>query len=137
MPHPCLAVFPLALDFMYNRPIQITEANVLPLVRLSGELMMRELFLEAGEFLAQHITVDNAPKVLDEAITLELETVMATALALMAVEFQVYADDDEGALGAAFDRLDIRLIVEILRHDRLQVHWESVTPTCPNTPYYA
>ena len=51
---------------------------------------------------------------------------VATTLALMAADFERYASDP-GQLGASFDRLPLRLVVEVLRHDRCQAPWEQIS----------
>jgi len=127
LPTACVRVFPLALDFMYNQPIQLDRDNVLPLLRLAGELMMRELFLEAGEHFAGSITMPTAPGYLMEAVQLELDTVVATTLALLAGNFEAYAGDDGGSLGGSFDRLPFGLVVDVLRQERLAAAWETTS----------
>jgi len=125
----CVEVFPLVLDFMYSNDIEIDDHSALPLLRLSGDLMMRGLYLAAGDYVASTLSPITAPRYLLGALTLELDTVHATSLALMAAQFESYAASAmaTGGIGQVLAQLPVVTISEILSHDRLMCSWESMS----------
>mmetsp|Transcript_55005 Transcript_55005/g.170795 ORF Transcript_55005/g.170795 Transcript_55005/m.170795 type:complete len:425 (+) Transcript_55005:111-1385(+) len=125
LPRSCWPHFEALLDYVYNGDVSITIENWAAFVKMADCLLISSLYTKCIEVGSNLITADSAPRIVADAVELELggelqSEVMQIAVEEIAMHFSTYNPKDLCALPVqVFELLLRRDDLEVLNEDQV------------------
>ncbi|KAH3763676.1 E3 ubiquitin-protein ligase Ufd4 [Pelomyxa schiedti] len=108
--------FELMLKFIYDGDVTVTEVNAIPFMKMANYFEVKALKKLAGEYLARHITRENALSMLQRAVEFGAEEVQTKCLGTISKHFSQLIED-EGV--DPFLSLPWNIMIALLSQDNL------------------